>query len=121
MSAKSFKETQVYKLAFEQAIGIFETSKNFPKDETYSLTDQVRRSSRSVCANLAEAYRKKRYPAHFISKASDRDSENSETGVWFDFSFACKYINQQIHEKLILRNEEIGRLLNHMMNNPDKY
>ena len=99
-----------------------ETSKNFPKEEIYSLTDQVRRSSRSVCTNLAEAYRKKRYPAHFISKVTDSDGENSETNVWFDFAIACKYISKQKHEAMILRNEEIGRLLNnHMINNPDKY
>ena len=90
MSAKNYKETKVYKLAFEQAMDVFETSKTFPREETYSLTDQVRRSSRSVCTNLAEAYRKKRYPAHFISKITDSDSENSETSVWFDFAMACK-------------------------------
>ena len=121
MAAKSFKETKVYKLAFEQAMDVFETSKNFPKEETYSLTDQVRRSSRSVCANLAEAYRKKRYPAHFISKASDSDTENSETNVWIDFAFACKYVSEIKYQQMILRNEEIGRLLNHMINNPEKY
>jgi four helix bundle protein len=81
----------------------------------------MRRSSRSVCANLAEAYRKKRYPAHFISKITDSDSENSETSVWFDFSMACKYISQQKYDELIKRNEVIGKLLNHMINNPDKY
>ena len=79
MASKNYKETKVYKLAFEQAMDIFETSKKFSKEETYSLTDQVRRSSRSVCANLAEAYRKKRYSAHFVSKVTDSDSENSET------------------------------------------
>jgi len=121
MAARNYKETKVYKLAFEQAMDILEISKTFPKEETYSLTDQVRRSSRSVCTNLAEAYRKKRYPAHFVSKVTDSDSENSETGVWFDFSLACKYIPQQKHEKMVLRNDEIGRLLNHMINNPDKY
>jgi four helix bundle protein len=81
MAAKNFKEPKVYKLAFEQAMQIFETTKTFPKEEIYSLTDQVRRSSRSVCTNLGEAYRKKRYPAHFISKTSDSDSENSETNM----------------------------------------
>ena len=121
MASKNFKETKVFKLAFEQAMDIFETSRSFPKEEIYSLTDQIRRSSRSVCTNLAEAYRKRRYPAHFISKVTDSDGENSETGVWFDFAFACKYIAQQKHEGLILKNEEIGRLLNHMINNPDKY
>jgi four helix bundle protein len=100
---------------------VYETSKKFPKEETYSLTDQMRRSSRSVCANLAESYRKKRYPAHFISKISDSDTENSETNVWLDFSLACKYISIEKHKEMLLRNEEIGRLLNHMMNNPEKY
>lgn len=100
---------------------IYNISKTFPKEEIYSLTDQIRRSSRSICTNLAEAYRKKRYAAHFVSKVTDSDGENSETGVWFDFALACKYIAPQKHEVLILRNEEIGRLLNHMINNPDKY
>ncbi len=108
-------------MAFEQAMDVFETSKAFPREETYSLTDQVRRSSRSVCANLAEAYRTKLYPAHFISKITDSDSENSETSVWFDFAMACKYITQQKYDELIKRNEAIGKLLNHMINNPDKY
>jgi four helix bundle protein len=121
MSAKTYKETKVYKLAFEQAMEVFLTSKSFPKEEMYSLTDQVRRSSRSVCANIAEAYRKKRYPAHFISKVSDADTENSETSVWIDFSLACKYIASEKFDLMISRNEEIGRLLNHMLNNPDKY
>lgn len=121
MGAKNFKETRLYQLAFEQAMEVFELSKTFPKDETYSLTDQIRRSSRSVCANLAEANRKKRYPAHFVSKVSDSDAENAETNVWFDFSVSCKYISNENDHRLILRNEEIGRLLNHMMNNPEKY
>ena len=121
MASKNHKETRVYRLAFEQAMDIFETSKAFPKEEIFSLTDQVRRSSRSVCTNLAEAYRKKRYPAHFISKITDSDSESSETSARFDFALACKYITKQKHEMMNLRNEDIGRLLNHMINNPDKY
>lgn len=121
MGVKSFKETTVYKKAFALAMEIFEISKTFPKEETYSLTDQIRRASRSVCTNLAEAYRKKIYKAHFISKVTDSDMENSETGVWLDFAFACKYINVEIHKKLSDENEEIGRLLNHMINNPEKY
>lgn len=121
MGVKNFKETRVYKLAFEQAMDIYETSKSFPKEETYSLIDQIRRSSRSVCVNLAESYRKKRYPAHFISKISDSDTENSETKVWLDFSLSCKNISDEKHKEILSRNEEIGRLLNHMMNNPEKY
>jgi four helix bundle protein len=100
MGAKSYKETRVYKLAFEVAMEIFEISKSFPKEETYSLTDQIRRSSRSVCANIAEAYRKKLYPAHFVSKASDADTENNETGVWLDFSIACRYLSQEKYKAL---------------------
>lgn len=121
MAATSVKETKVYKLAFEQAMEIFEISKGFPKEETYSLTDQIRKSSRSVCICLLEAYRKKRYPAHFVSKVTDSDMENSETLGWLDFSLACKYIAGQVHNKLIVSNQEIGKLLNHMMNNPEKY
>lgn len=100
---------------------IFETSKGFPKEETYSLTNQIRRTSRSVCANLAEAFRKKQYRSHFVSKISDSDSENSETNVWIDFCVAAKYIGVAVYNDWISRNEQIGRLLNHMMNNPDKY
>lgn len=121
MGAVNFKETKLYKKAFEQAMLIFEISKSFPKEEKYSLTDQVRRSSRSVCANLAEAYRKKRYLAHFISKLTDCDAENSETKVWFDFSLACEYINKEQFQKLDLINDEVGKLLYHAINNPEKY
>jgi four helix bundle protein len=121
MVVRNFKETKVYKLAYEQAMDVLEITKSFPKEEKYSLTDQVRRSSRSVCTNIAEAYRKKRYPAHFVLKVTDSDAENSETGVWFDFSKDSIYITLEKHQVLTLRNEEIGRLLNHMINNPDKY
>ena len=121
MAAKNFKETKVYKLAYEQAMDIFRISKSFPSEEKYSLTDQIRRAFRSACTNIAEAYRKKKYPAHFVLKVTDSDAENSETGVWFDFSKDCFYLDEQKHIILIERNEEIGRLLNHMINNPDKY
>ena len=121
MAAINVKQTKVYQKAFEQAMDIFDLSKNFPKEEKYSLTDQVRRSSRSVCANLAEAYRKKIYPAHFFSKLTDCDAENSETNVWIDFAFACKYLEENDKQRLALRNEEIGKLLYHMMHNPEKY
>lgn len=121
MGVKSFKETRVYNLAFEIAMEIFQMSKIFPKEEKYSLTDQIRRASRSVCANIAEAYRKKCYPAHFLSKVSDADMENSEAGVWLDFSVACKYISEEKYKSLSEKNKEAGRLLGHMMNNPDKY
>lgn len=121
MGVKSFKDTTVYKKAFALAMDIFEISKKFPKEETYSLTDQIRRASRSVCTNLAEAYRKKLYIAHFVSKITDSDMENSESGVWLDFAVACKYISIDIHKRLTNENEEIGKLLHHMINNPEKY
>jgi four helix bundle protein len=114
----TFKDLIVYKKAFALSMEIFEVSKGFPKEEKYSLTDQVRRSSRSVCANIGEAYRKRRYPAHFISKLTDSDAENSETQVWIDFAFACKYIDKNTSTQ---RSEEVGRLINHMIANPEKY
>lgn len=117
----SFKDLTVYRKAFELAMLIFEISKNFPKEERYSLTDQIRRSSRSVCSSIAEAYRKRRYEAHFISKTSDADMENSETQVWIDFAFNCKYIDKLTLEDLIKKSKEVGRLLNHMIENPESY
>jgi four helix bundle protein len=121
MAALNVKETRVYKLAFSQAMELFELSKKFPKEETYSLTDQIRRSSRSVCINLLEGYRKKKYPAHFVSKVTDADMENSETSGWLDFAFSCKYLELKAYDDLVSKNQEIGKLLNHMMNNPEKY
>ena len=121
MSTFNFKESTVYKKAFALAMEVFEISKSFPNEEKYSLTDQVRRSSRSVCANLAEANRKRRYPKNFISKLSDCDAENSETNVWLDFALACQYITEENKNNLQSKSEEVGKLLHHMMNNPEKY
>ena len=121
MASANIRETKVYRLAFDLAMKIFEISKTFPKEEKYSLTDQVRRSSRSVCANLSEAYRKRQYPAHFVSKVSDADMENSETQTWLEFALACKYIFPEMHNELLKTSEEVGRLLSHMINHPDKY
>ena len=121
MRVGTFRDLIAYKLAFEQAMDIFETSKSFPREELYSLTDQIRRASRSVCANIGEGYRKRQYKAHFISKISDSDMENTETQVWLDFALASNYISKEKHEKLIGRSQEIGKLLNHMINNPEKF
>jgi len=115
------KDLLVYKKAFELAMDIFEISKRFPKEETYSLTDQIRKCSRSVCANFAEAYRRRKYPSHFLSKLTDSDSENAETEVWLDFSFACKYISENEHHKLTSQKQEVGRLLGDIIKNPEKY
>lgn len=116
-----FKELFVYKKAFALAMEVYEVSKKFPKEEKYSLTDQIRRSSRSVCANLAESYRKRLYVRHFISKLTDSDAENSETIVWLDFSTACDYLSKEKHEKMTLEAIEIGKLLNYMMLHPEKF
>ncbi|OQX75615.1 MAG: four helix bundle protein [Bacteroidetes bacterium 4484_249] len=116
-----FKDLTVYKKAFNLAMEIFDISKKFPKEETYSLTDQIRRSSRSVCANIAEGYRKRRYPKHFVSKICDSDSENAETQTWLQFAIACDYIKKDEYDELNAKSLEIGKLLNHMIVNPGKY
>lgn len=116
-----FSDLLAYKKSFELAMNIFELSKSFPRDEMYSLTDQIRRSSRSTNICLVEAYRKRRYKAHFISKLSDSDMENSETKGWLKFAFECKYIAEEQYEKLTLQSDEVGKLLNHMINFPKKY
>ncbi|KQB40201.1 S23 ribosomal protein [Flavobacterium daejeonense] len=100
---------------------IFNLSKSFPVEEKYSLTDQIRRSSRSVSANIAEAYRKRRYPNHFISKLTDSDAENSETNVWLEFALKCDYIDTETFSILNNKSVEIGKLINYMINNPDKF
>lgn len=116
-----FKELTVYKKAFSLAMELFEISKGFPSEEKYGLTSQIRRSSRSVYSCIAEAYRKRMYEAHFVSKSTDADMENSETSVWIDTALACNYINQTTKNDLAKKVEEIGRLLNHMIENPEKY
>jgi len=117
----SFRELTVYKKAFSLAMEIFKITKDFPKEETYSLTDQIRRSSRSVCTSVGEAYRKRRYEKHFISKTSDADMENTETQVWLDFSLSCEYLEKTRYSDLVERSEEVGKLLNHMISYPEKY
>lgn len=116
-----FTELLSYQKAFKLSMEIFQLSKNFPKEERYALTDQIRRSSRSVCACIAESYRKRKYPAHFISKLSDSDAENSETHVWLEFAFACKYIEEPVFNRLLSEVIEVGKLLNFMMLNPEKF
>lgn len=100
---------------------IYHLSKAFPKEETYSLIDQVRRSSRSVTVNIAEAYRKRRYPNHFISKLTNNDPENSETQTWLEFALACEYISQTDFNILTNESVEVGKLINYRIQNPDKF
>jgi four helix bundle protein len=121
MEAKTFRDLTVYKKAFALAMEVFALSKQFPSEEKYSLTDQVRRSSRAVCSCIGEAYRKRQYKAHFVSKSSDADMENTETRVWLDFALSCEYISQDTWDNLESKSEEVGKLLNHMIENPEKY
>jgi len=100
---------------------IFQLSKSFPKEEVYSLTDQIRRSSRSVSANIAEGFRKRRYPKLFVNKLIDADGEGTETQVWLDFAKDCGYISQQDHVVLTAQYEEVGRMLGSMMATPEKF
>ncbi len=118
---RSFKELAVYQKAFEQAMRVFEVTKRFPKVEQYSLTDQIRRSSRSVCTNVGEAWRKRRYPAHFVSKLTDADAEFTETLIWFDSSRKCGYIEPGVHAEFAAEYEQIGKMLGSMISAPEKF
>lgn len=100
---------------------IFFITKSFPKEETYSLIDQIRRSSRSVFACIAEAYKKRKYSNHFVSKLTDADMENGETQAWLDASLICNYISNEQYQELNQQSEEVSRLLTYMINNPDKF
>jgi four helix bundle protein len=116
-----FQDLLAYKKSFDLAMQIFEASKSFPKEETYSLVDQIRRSSRSVTVNISESYRKRKYPKHFVSKLTNSDAENSETQTWLEFSLACKYINEELFKELTNKSEEVGKLINYMILNPEKF
>lgn len=116
-----FQDLLAYKKGFIVAMEIFELTKNFPKEEIYSLTDQIRRSSRSVTITIAEAYRKREYPKYFHSKLTYADSENSETQGWLEYALACKYISQEIHDSILEKSKEVGKLINFMILNPGKF
>ncbi len=116
-----FRELRVYRQAFLAAQTIFEHSKHWPPEETYALTDQIRRSSRSVCANIAEAWRKRRYPNHFVSKLSDADAEAAETQTWLDFALDCRYMDQATRDKLDEQYEMIIGGLVKMMHSAEQW
>ncbi len=118
---KHFRDLIVYKRAFKAAMRVFEITKTFPPEEKYSLTDQVRRSSRSVCSNIAEGWRKRKYEAVFRNKITDSMQEASETQCWLEFSFACEYINQETFAELDCEYEEIIAMLNSMEMNAAKF
>jgi len=115
------KELHVYQLAYKTAMEVFRQSRSFPTDERYSLTSQIRRSSRSVAANIAEGYRKRQYPAMFSSKMADADAEATETGVWLDFARDCGYLKLDDYRQLTSACEEIGKMLHVMVNDPEKF
>jgi four helix bundle protein len=121
MQIKSAKELTVYKLAYELATEIFKVTKSFPSEEKYALTPQIRRSSRSVCLNLREAWAKRRYEAHFVSKLTDCDGENSETDSSLDFANDCGYISAGQHKQLVARCAAIGRMLGGMIRKPESF
>lgn len=113
MIIRTHNDLDVYKIAFKSAMEIYELSKKFPVEEKYSLTDQIRRSTRSVNANLAEAFRKRKYPKAFVSKLSDSEGEAAETQVWLDFALGCQYIDTTVHKILIENYDQvIGKLVN---------
>jgi four helix bundle protein len=118
---RSYRELNVYQAAFEAAMRIFELTKQFPVEERYSMVGQIRRCSRSLCANIGEGWRKRRYKAHFVSKLSDAESEAEETRVWLEFALRCRYLNQDQFEELDhVYDNIIGRLVR-MLSKPDEW
>lgn len=118
---KGHRDLKVYQLAYKLAMDVFNASKSFPKEEKYSLTDQIRRSSRSVTANIAEGFRKRQYPKMFVSKLADADGEATETQVWLDFARDSEYLSLELHSELIKGYEDVGKMLGSMMSMPEKF
>jgi four helix bundle protein len=116
-----YRDLKIYQLAYKLAMELFNESKSFPREERYSLTDQIRRSSRSVAANVAEGFRKRRYPNMFVSKMADADSEAAETQVWLDFACDCGYMSQKRQDELISGYEDVGKMLGGMIAAPEKF
>jgi len=121
MAVKSVKELIVYRKAYHLAMRVYEVSKRFPPEERYALTSQVRRSSRSVCLNLREAWAKRRYRAHFVSKLGDCDGENSETDSLLDFARDCYFITAEEHRELTTLCSEVGKMLGSMILSPKRF
>ena len=121
MQIKSAKNLAVYKRACELAMQIFHASKHFPAEERYSLTDQLRRSSKSVCSNLREAWTKRRYEARFVSKLTDSDGENGETETWLDFAYDCQYLPKHDYALFTEKCREVGAMLGKMINDPSSF
>src|SRR6266566_9141324 len=120
-SIRSYKELRVYQAAIDAAMRIFEITKRFPTEEKYSMVDQIRKASRSVCANIGEAWRKRRYPAHFVSKLSDSEGEAEETRVWLEFSWRCGYMSKSEASELDTEYDQIIGQLVRMIDRPDQW
>jgi four helix bundle protein len=118
---QSFRDLRVYMASLELQQQVFETTKRFPKEETYALTDQFRRASRSVGANIAEAWQKRRYVAHFVNKLTDSDGEQAETQHWIATSLACGYISRKSHDDLMEKCCRIGGMLGSMLAKPERF
>jgi four helix bundle protein len=121
MQIDSAKDLNVYKRAYRLAMEIFKLSKGFPSEEKYALTSQIRRSSRSTCLNLREAWAKRRYEAHFVNKLTDCDGENSETESSLDFARDCGYISEEVHVELTSGCAEIGRMIGRMVQKSESF
>lgn len=121
MQISSAKELTVYQKAYSLAMRIFEVTKRFPPEERYALTSQIRRSSRSVCMNLREAWAKRMYPAHFVSKLTDCGGEINETDTSLDFAKDCRYVSPEEHQELTQLCDEVRRVLNSMIFSPEKF
>jgi four helix bundle protein len=120
-SSQGFRDLRVYQLAFKLAMEIYEESKKFPREELYSLTDQIRRASRSVPGNIGEGYRRRLYPKIFVNKMSEADGEGTETQVWIDFAYACGYISAELQSRWRRGYEEVGRMLGSMIAHPERF
>jgi four helix bundle protein len=123
MAAKlrGYRDLKVYQLAFSLAMEIFDLSKRFPQEERYSMTSQIRRSSRSVAANIAEGFRKRQYPSMFASKLADSDAEATETQVWLDFAHGCGYLSAEDKKRLVSGYEEVGKMIGSMMRSAERF
>jgi four helix bundle protein len=118
---RGYRDLIVYQKSYKLAMEIFDVTRTFPKEEKYSLIDQIRRSSRAVPSNISAAWTKRKYPKSFVSKLLDSMEEESETEVWLDFALDCKYIDPDIHKSLVNQYNEVARMLSSMINSPEKF
>jgi four helix bundle protein len=118
---RGHRDLKVYELAYSLAMHIFKETTSFPQEERYSLTSQIRRSSRSVAANIAEGFRKRQYPSMFVGKLADSDAEATETQVWLDFARDCRYLSTEHHDDLVAKYEDVGRMLHAMIDHPERF